>query len=128
MNIAFGDAHTMSGSAVGGNDTLVAGSGNDSLVGDALFMEDDATGGADVFVFLPGATPTFHSIVDFRQEDGDRIDVSAYGFTDLADMTIAATAFGSTTIELDSGDAVSTVFLNLFDEPSLLTADDFIFA
>ena len=43
-------------------------------------------------------------------------------------MTIAATAFGSTTIELDSGDAVSTVFLNLFDDPSLLTADDFIFA
>ena len=61
---------------------------------------------------------------DFRQSDHDRIDVSAYGFQSLADMTIIDTG-ADTRIEFDATNSVTLVG---FADPGLLQASDFIFA
>jgi hypothetical protein len=63
-------------------------------------------------------------INDFRQSDHDRIDVSAYGFHGLADMTISAVG-GDTKIAFDANNSVTLVG---FNDPSTLHAWDFIFA
>ena len=91
INVLYGDAHSMEGNAQGGNDTLISGPGNDLMWGDAAIINGVAasptapTGnvktGADTFVFAPGSAND--TVGDFRQSDGDRIDVSAYGFTSL---------------------------------------------
>jgi serralysin len=78
--------------------------------------------GADTFVFAPGNGND--DINDFRQSDGDRIDVSAYGFHSLADMMI--TSMGADTkIAFDATDSVTLVGIS---DPSVLHASDFIFA
>jgi Ca2+-binding RTX toxin-like protein len=41
----------MSGRAVGGNDKLVSGTGNDDMWGDAQSISGNAKGGNDTFVF-----------------------------------------------------------------------------
>jgi len=85
-NYLYGDAQSLSGSAVGGNDRLVSGRGTDLMWGDAADVGPGAKTGADIFAFAPGGGDD--SIFDFRHSDGDRIDVSAYGIRNLADMTI----------------------------------------
>ena len=47
--------------------------------------------GADTFVFAPGNGND--DINDFRQSDGDKIDVSAYGFDSIDDMMITDTGY-----------------------------------
>ena len=89
----------MSDNARGGNDTLISGSGIDHMWGDAQIINGLAasptadTGtvktGADTFVFAPGNGND--DIGDFRQSDHDKIDVSAYGFHNLAQMMITFT-------------------------------------
>ncbi|MBL6613130.1 MAG: hypothetical protein ISP45_03880 [Reyranella sp.] len=93
-NTLFGDADTMHDRSHGGNDTLIGAGLRDHLFGDAYAMYDHASGGNDTLVMgasfelLFGdayemrnhATGGHDDINDFRQSDGDRIDVSAWGF------------------------------------------------
>ena len=106
----------MHDNARGGDDTLISGTGTDHMWGDAQLINDvvasptAATGsvvtGADTFVFAPGNGDD--NVHDFRQSDHDRIDVSAYGFDSLADMTIIDTG-ADTRIEFDATNSVTLV-------------------
>jgi serralysin len=78
--------------------------------------------GADNFVFALNSGND--DINDFRQSDFDSIDVSAYGFTSLDDMTITGDGT-NTRIALDADNSVTLVG---FADPSELHASDFIFA
>jgi hypothetical protein len=78
--------------------------------------------GADAFVFSAGNGND--DINDFRQSDGDKIDVSAYGFDSIDDMVI--TDMGADTkIFFDAANSVTLVG---FDDPTVLQASDFLFA
>jgi serralysin len=78
--------------------------------------------GADTFVFAPGNGND--DINDFRQSDHDKIDVSAYGFHNIADMTITADGQGNTKIAFDANDFVTLVGIS---DPHSLHASEFIF-
>lgn len=105
----------------GGNDTIDGGEGNDTIYGDGLLF-GDAMGGADVFVF--GSNSGSDVIMDFRQDDGDKIDVSLLGIGSLAGLSLSS-ADGDTTIDLVGG---NQIVLAGFGDHSMLTTDDFIFA
>jgi Ca2+-binding RTX toxin-like protein len=123
-DLLVGDAPYLINGAQGGRDTLTGGTGNDILWGDGN-LDSSASGGADVFVFGLGSGDD--KIMDFRQEDGDLIDVSGYGFDGLEDLTV--TDIGSSTlVEFGILGALDSVELLNFDQAWLLTADDFIFA
>jgi serralysin len=132
VNFLYGDAFIMRDNARGGDDLLISGTGTDHMWGDGQILDDaaasptGATGtvatGADSFVFAPGNGND--DINDFRQSDHDRIDVSAYGFHSLADMTIIDTG-ADTRIEFD---AINSATLVGISDPSLLQASDFVFA
>ena len=124
-NNLYGDARTMANVATGGNDTLVSGTGTDHMWGDASIMSAAAIGGADTFVFAPVGGDDF--IHDFRQSDGDMIDVSAYGFSSIGDMTLSDLG-ADTLIEFGASGADNSVTLLGFDDPNQLTNVDFIFA
>jgi len=99
----------------GGDDTLVGGAGDDKLYGgdgdDVLdggpgddFLQGNA--GNDTFVFAPGyGQDTINWL-----ERGDKIDLSAFGLTDLTGLSEAATATsgkassGASYLVLDFGD------------------------
>ena len=68
----YGDAYLMSGTARGGNDRLIAGSAASDMWGDAALVLDNAIGGNDVFV-LSGAFGETR-IHDFRHGQ-DRLEV-----------------------------------------------------
>lgn len=61
---------------------------------------------------------------DFRSSDGDKIDVSAWGFHGLGDMTITAVESG-THIAFDQNDGVT---LSGILDPATLHQSDFLFA
>jgi hypothetical protein len=61
-------------------------------------------------------------INDFRQSDHDKIDVRAYGFHDIADMTITADGSGNTRIAFDANDSVTLLGIS---DPHILHASDF---
>ena len=119
--------------ARGGNDTLISGPGTDHMWGDAQFINGVAasptapTGtvvtGADTFVFAPGNGND--DINDFRQSDHDKIDVSAYGFHNIADMTITSDGGGNTKIAFDANDSVTLVGIS---DPHTLHPSDFLLA
>ena len=71
-------------------------------------------------MFAPGGGDDF--IHDVDPLEGELIDVRAHGFDSLDDMTI--TDFGADTLVEFGDDSVTLVG---FDDPSLLTADEFIF-
>jgi hypothetical protein len=131
VNILVGDAIFMSDNARGGNDALISGTGTDHMWGDAQVINGVAasptapTGtvvtGADTFVFAPGNG--VDDINDFRQSDHDRIDVRAYGFHGIADMTITADGGGNTKIAFDANDSVTLVGIS---DPQILHASDFL--
>jgi len=103
-------------------DVLISGVGTDHMWGDAGYVAQGGTTGADTFVFAPGNGND--DINDFRQSNGDKIDVSAYGFLSMADMMI--TAFGGNTkIAFDASNSVTLVGIS---DPTQLQASDFIFA
>ena len=78
--------------------------------------------GADRFAFAPGnGDDTIH---DFRQSDHDKIDVRAYGFHNLAQLTVTGVG-GDARIAFDATDSVTLVG---FGDPSHLRSSDFIFA
>ena len=122
----------MSDNSHGGNDTLISGLGTDYMWGDAQFINGvlnspttptgNVTTGADTFVFGPNNGTDF--VGDFRQSDGDKIDVSAYGIHSLVDMM--ATSIGSDTkIAFDTTNSVTLLGIS---DPNTLRASDFIFA
>jgi serralysin len=131
LNTLYGDALAMDDHARGGNDTLISGAGTDHMWGDAQVINGVAasptapTGtvktGADTFVFAPGNGND--DINDFRQSDHDKIDVRAYGFHNIADMTITADGGGNTKIAFDANDNVTLVGIN---DPHILHASDFL--
>lgn len=121
-NRLYGDAETLADNSRGGNDVLIGGHGTDHMWGDAATVAAGALTGADTFVFGPGGGRD--DINDFRQSDGDRIDVSAFGFTHLVDMTFASDG-ASITISFDDS---SSVVLVGFADPHALHTSDFIFA
>jgi serralysin len=88
-------------------------------------MFDNAVGGADTFVFALGGGDD--EIGDFRQSDHDKIDVGAYGFTDITDMTLSDLGT-DTLIEFGASGADNSVTLLGFADPGQLTDADFIFA
>jgi len=67
---------------------------------------------------------TTPAVFDFRQSDHDRIDVSAYGFHSLAEMSISS-AGADTRIAFDATNNLSLVSLS---DPGVLRGSDFIFA
>ena len=108
----YGDAYTMPDNARGGDDTLISGTGTDHMWGDAQFINGapasptaptgSVVTGADTFVFAPGNGNDDTN--DFRQSDHEKIDVRAYGFHDIADMTITADGSGNIRIAFDAND------------------------
>jgi Ca2+-binding RTX toxin-like protein len=103
------------GGLLGGDDTLIGGTGNDFMRGGD---------GADTFVFAAGDGADI--IDDFNFADGDRIDISAYGFASTAEFIIdTGTIPSSTILDFGGGDMVT---LNGFDITSIGNANDaFIF-
>jgi len=132
VNYMYGAAFAMFDNTVAGHNTLVSGPGTDFMWGDAQFINGvlaspttptgNVTTGADTFVFGPNNGTDF--VGDFRQSDGDRIDVSAYGFTSLVDMMITFDG-ANTKIAFDASNSVTLLG---FTDPAALTASDFIFA
>jgi serralysin len=134
----YGDAFEMtSDKNRGGNDTLIASNGNVNMWGDAANLASGAMGGADTFVFLPfepdspfdvGGPIFVDSINDFRHSDGDRIDVSNFGFTEISQLSIVATGDGNSRIDipLDFNGTLQITLVNIPD-PASLVASDFIF-
>ncbi len=92
------------------------------MYGDALQKSAPATTAADTFVFTPNRGNDM--IDDFRSSDGDKIDVSAWGFHGLGDMTITAVESG-THIAFDQNDGVT---LSGILDPATLHQSDFLFA
>ena len=90
--------------------------------GDAATVAAGVLTGADTFHFGPDSGRD--DINDFRQSDGDRIDVGAWDFTHLEDMSLASDG-ANTTISFD---ASSSVVLLGFADPNALHSSDFIFA
>ena len=116
--------------ARGGNDTLISGTGTDHMWGDAQIINGVAasptapTGtvmtGADTFVFAPGNGND--DINDFRQSDHDRIDVSAYGVHNIADMMITFTGW------TPRSPSTPPTALPFWASPVPCSSSDFLFA
>jgi Ca2+-binding RTX toxin-like protein len=129
-----GDADIMSGDSRGGNDRLIGGKGNDTLFGDfdlplsidfGFHDTSNVVHGADTFIFTPGSG--LDVIGDF-QSGKDKIDLSDYGFTEFADLTIETRAGGEepvTIIDLDKR-AANINEITLQDITSLQVSD-FVF-
>lgn len=117
-NLLVGDAKNMWGNSICGKDRLISGTGDDLMYGDAqtLFSATIKTA-ADVFVFAPSNGAD--TIYDFRHSDGDRIDVRAFGYHGLADLTVS----GGNVIDFGGGNSVTLAGLT-----TALVASDFIFA
>ena len=121
-NYLYGDAERMTDNAVGGNDTLISGTGTDYMWGDGQFIiGPDVKTGTDIFVFKPNSGTDF--IEDFRHSDGDRIDVSAYGYTGFSQLALSEN--GSDAV-LDFGGGNSVTLIGV--DHTTLVAADFNFA
>ena len=101
-----------------GNDLVDGGLGNDYMIGGA---------GADTFYVAPGTGQD--EIEDFTFADGDRIDIQAFGYTSVADITDnggSITPGTDTVIAFGSGEQVT---LYGFDISSLADPNEaFIFS
>jgi Ca2+-binding RTX toxin-like protein len=81
------DVDTLKGG--NGDDTITGGTGNDFIYGNA---------GADIFTYetLADATSLSEYIVDFDPTEGDKIDVTGLGFTDIQQGSGSGTVLGYT--------------------------------
>lgn len=135
-DLIVGDSPNLFNNAVGGEDTLTGGTGNDTLWGDGTLW-DFATGGADWFVF---ETADGQDVIkDFRTADEDRIvlylsqikwadlDTDDSGFLDDGDDYVSLME-GSTLIDLGGASGATGNENTLLVESVVgLTSDDFIF-
>ncbi|MCH8862539.1 MAG: FG-GAP repeat protein [Proteobacteria bacterium] len=101
--------------AAQGDDTITGGGGDDRLtgaLGNDTFIFANGSGNDTIVDFTPGAGP------------GDVLDISAFGFVNLAEIQAASTQVGDdVVIALDGNDSVTLLNVLLAD----LHADDFIF-
>jgi len=135
-NTMVGDVQSASnGTFQGGDDTLISGmNANDRMTGDFASGSGIKLGGADTFVF--GLDNGQDLITDFTL-DQDRIDLSAFGFTDVTDLDgLWTTQFGGAgtqlTLDLDGevdgfGDTVTFARFS-GDDWTLFDNGEFIFA
>jgi hypothetical protein len=127
----LGDASSMSDTAKGGNDVLVAGTASpgssvlNAMIGDANTMSGLAKGGADTFVFKDNGLMTVgpdNIIKDFSQTQHDKIEfIGVAGVTTFDDLEILPTQTGT---EIHAG-ATDVVTLDGFT--GTLTQQDFLF-
>jgi serralysin len=103
-----------------GDDGLAGGDGKDVVNGGAGFDLISGGQGKDVFVFTAGNDRDV--IADFRN-GSDKIDVSALGITDFADLDITGLR-GRTVIDFGEGDRIVLLGVN----EARLDATDFLFA
>ncbi|MCF2871860.1 VCBS domain-containing protein, partial [Octadecabacter sp. G9-8] len=114
----------MTGTAA--DDVIFAGTGDDTIDGGGGTDRISGGQGADIMTFrnLDGST----TVIDFDGAEGDRLDVSDFGFTDFAEFSAVVSADGpgghDTRIDLD-GD---TVVILTDVSPDILTADHVILA
>ncbi|MCF2872882.1 VCBS domain-containing protein, partial [Octadecabacter sp. G9-8] len=103
------------------DDVIFAGTGDDTIDGGGGTDRISGGQGADIMTFrnLDGST----TVIDFDGAEGDRLDVSDFGFTDFAEFSAVVSADGpggdDTRIDLD-GD---TVVILTDVSPDILTAD-----
>jgi hypothetical protein len=104
----------MSGTARGGNDRLIAGSGDSEMWGDAALMLDSAVGGNDDFVFSGAFGET--RIHDFRRGQ-DRLEVdidpSLDPFAQVTWTTVGSDTAVTVTGPASSGTALLLGFTGL---------------
>ena len=110
-----------------GRDSLTGGAGRDSLMGDA--DDDSLTGeqGRDTFIFQPGTEDD--RVLDFTDNNGaqdDRIDLSAYGFTDVGEINRGISG-NDVVLSLGGGDTVRLVDYLANHALNDLQNNDFIF-
>jgi hypothetical protein len=118
------DTGTVLISVLADGDALIGTASDEILQGSSL--DDDFTGGGgdDLFQFKDGDGGD--TINDFTAGAGsdDRLDVSDFGFTDLADLLAATNDAGAdTVISLDADDSVTLIGVQKAD----LHEDDFLF-
>jgi hypothetical protein len=127
-----GEANSIRGNALGnalsglgGDDRIAGGGGDDRIDGGAGSDLLAGGAGADAFVFAPGDR-LLDQVVDFRPDEGDRIDLSAFGFASDpvasgAARFEAASAGALLVLDLDDG-PWAPVYLQGVD-PASLDAD-----
>lgn len=120
-NYLYGDAYEMDGNTKGGSDRLISSAASDNMYGDAAIIASAAKGGADTFVFAPSNGDDI--IYDFRHADSDKIDLIAFGFVDITQLTM--TALGNGITQITAGSSLHLTLIGIAD-PSLLLASDFI--
>ena len=105
-----------------GNDIIFAGAGNDTINGTAGDDRMSGGGGVDTFVFSRGDGTS--TITDFSSLEGDKVDVSKFGFANWAALQPSLTAsIGSNTM-LELGSYTFVYFDDIkYDE---FLATDFI--
>jgi hypothetical protein len=113
------------GWAVGGNDKLVSGTGNDDMWCDAQFISGNAKGGNDTYVF--NFSNGRDKIEDFGEIGSsilgnDQIDVSALGIENFNQLHISAFYPTTHAITFSSGNDV------VVHSQIALTSHDFLFA
>jgi Ca2+-binding RTX toxin-like protein len=121
-----------------GNDRIFGGNDNDFLFGDegddqinGMLGVDELTGGtgADIFVFSDATHSNgsgYDTITDFEQGT-DLIDLSAFGYTSLADLEVHFALIGDwMTFVIESGDP--STFAVKLDGRYELEDSDFIFS
>jgi Ca2+-binding RTX toxin-like protein len=104
-----------------GHDRLNGDDGNDVLVGGAGDDWMDGGAGADTFVFARGGHA---DLVSGFQAGSDKLDLSAFGFGDMAGLTQSATVTGSSSmlwVDFGGGDRLTVFGIGK------LTADNVIF-
>jgi Ca2+-binding RTX toxin-like protein len=116
----YGDGAELLDHSKGGDDTLISGTGNDQMWGDAAVVAPTAQTGADTFVFSP---PNGHDTINDFQPGKDHIELDGFGFGSFNDVAndIQYNANGAL-ITFDPNDSIVVVGVNH------LNASDFILA
>jgi Ca2+-binding RTX toxin-like protein len=120
----LGDAGDNSLTGTGGADIMIGAQGNDTLDGGGGADRLVGATGDDLFVFNNGGGDD--TIVDFAAGAGteDAIDVSAFGYADLASLLAATNDVGGdAVIQLDVDDSVTLLGVS----EAQLHDDDFLF-
>ena len=115
-NYLVGDAFVLADGARGGNDRLVGGAyGEDHMWGDSVITPSDTggSGGRDTFVILKDGGAD--CIYDFRESDGDRIDLQTLDLDFGSLLTMATDQGNDVFIDLGAGNSLTLIGLNVTD-------------